>query len=88
VVTRSSSGTTVPAAAILYSADSRPSVLVVQGDKVVAREVTIGLRSGDLVEITKGINEGEHVVAKAGTFLRDGDRVRPVAPDAKISEAQ
>ncbi|MGD9669175.1 MAG: efflux RND transporter periplasmic adaptor subunit [Hyphomicrobiaceae bacterium] len=88
VVTREGSGITVPAAAILYSADSRPSVLVVRGDRVEARDVATGLRSGDVVEITKGLNEGELVVAKAGTFLRDGDRVRPITPDAKISEAQ
>lgn len=87
VVAREGSGFTVPAAAILYSADSRPSVLVVRGDRVEARSVATGLRSGDLIEITKGLTEGEMVVAKAGTFLRDGDRVRPVTSDAKISEA-
>ncbi len=88
VVTREGIGISVPAASILYSADSQPSVLVVRGDRVEARLVTTGLRSGDLVEITKGLSEGELVVAKAGTFLRDGDRVRPVTPDAKISEAR
>jgi HlyD family secretion protein len=88
VVTREGSGITVPAAAILYSSDSRPSVLVVRGDRVEARDVTTGLRSGDLIEISKGLSEGELVVAKAGTFLRDGDRVRPITPDAKISEAR
>ncbi len=88
VITREGSGITVPAAAILYSADSRSSVLVVKGDRVESREVKAGLRGGDLVEITQGLNDGELVVAKAGTFLRDGDYVRPVTPDAKISEAQ
>ena len=29
--------------------------------------------------------EGDLVVAKAGTFLRDGDAVRPVKPDALMS---
>ena len=88
VVTREGSGITVPSAAILYSTDSRPSVLVVRGDRTEARDVTTGLRSGDLIEISKGLTEGELVVAKAGTFLRDGDRVRPITPDAKISEAR
>jgi hypothetical protein len=38
--------------------------------------------------VRKGLVEGDIVVAKAGTFLRDGDAVRAVLPDAKISEAR
>lgn len=88
VVTREGSGVTIPAAALHYGAGSAPGVLVVRGDRVEAREVKTGLRSGDTVEIVSGLSEGELVVAKAGTFLREGDRVRPVTPDAKISEAR
>ena len=44
-----------------------------------------------LVEVHQGLAAGDIVVARAGTFLRDGDAVRAVAPDvldSKISEAQ
>jgi hypothetical protein len=31
--------------------------------------------------------EGELVVSRSGTFLRDGDAVRPVMAKSKVSEA-
>jgi len=87
VLTRESRGLTVPASALQYDAESKPNVLLVRGDKVEQREVKTGLRSGDVVEVVEGLDDGDLVVAKAGTFLRDGDRVRPVIPNTKISEA-
>ena len=33
-------------------------------------------------------DEGDIVISRAGTFLRDGDAVRAVMPDSKISEAK
>ncbi|GEP03921.1 efflux RND transporter periplasmic adaptor subunit [Methylobacterium oxalidis] len=71
-------GVTVPQAAILYGGGKRSSVLVVAGDTVEAREVRTGLSNDDDVEIRSGLGAGERVVARAGSFLRDGDRVRPV----------
>jgi len=53
-------------------------VLVVEGDTVRRRPVKIGLQGDGVVEITEGVREGESVVARAGGFLRDGDRVTPV----------
>jgi HlyD family secretion protein len=87
VLTRESRGLTVPASALQYDAESKPNVLLVRGDKVEQRGVKTGLRSGDVVEVVEGLDDGDLVVAKAGTFLRDGDRVRPVIPNTKISEA-
>ncbi|TXM79104.1 efflux RND transporter periplasmic adaptor subunit [Methylobacterium sp. WL69] len=69
---------TVPQASVLYGADRRSTVLVVTGDRVEAREVRTGLSDDDDIEIRKGLDAGERVVARAGSFLRDGDRVRPV----------
>lgn len=87
ILARQSTGVTVPAAALQYGPRANASVLLVRGDKVELREVKTGLRSGDVVEIVAGLSEGDLVVAKAGTFLRDGDRVRPVVRDTKVSEA-
>ena len=40
-----------------------------------------------MVEIRDGLREGDLVVERAGTFLRDGEAVRPVLPEAnRISE--
>ncbi len=77
---------TVPQASVLYGAGRRSSVLVLSGDVVKARDVRVGLSDDHDVEIRSGLVAGERVVARAGTFLRDGDRdrVRPVpaAPTA------
>jgi hypothetical protein len=60
----------------------------VTGDKIEKRIIKTGLVSGDRVEVIEGLNEGDIVVARAGTFLRDGDAVRPITPDAKVSEVK
>ena len=78
----------MPASAILYDADGA-SVQIVQGGKVATRRVKLGLTAGGVAEVREGLAEGDHVVAKSGTFLRDGDLVRPVfAPAGKVSEAR
>ncbi len=42
--------------------------------------VTVGIQDGPFVEILSGLEAGEQVVAKAGAFVRDGDRIIPVKP--------
>ncbi|WP_246733417.1 efflux RND transporter periplasmic adaptor subunit [Methylobacterium sp. BTF04] len=76
-------GVTIPQAAVLYGGPKRSSVLVVTGDTVEAREVRTGLGDDDDIEIRQGLEAGERVVARAGSFLRDGDRVRPVVQAAQ-----
>ncbi|MEH3117320.1 MAG: efflux RND transporter periplasmic adaptor subunit [Methylorubrum populi] len=71
-------GVTVPQASVLYGGGKGSSVLVVAEDRVEAREVRTGLSDEDDIEIRSGLAEGERVVARAGSFLRDGDRVRPI----------
>jgi HlyD family secretion protein len=41
----------------------------------------VGLIEEGQAEIREGLAEGEMVVARAGAFVREGDRVRPVAAD-------
>jgi hypothetical protein len=63
-------------------------VQVVQANRVATRRIATGLAAGALVQVREGLAEGDLVVARAGTFLRDGDAVRPVvAGRAKTSEA-
>ena len=86
IETAKSRGIAVPASAVLYGAEGA-YVQVVKDDRVATRRVVIGLASGGLVEIKKGLEEGDAVVAKSGTFLRDGDAVRPVVSSApRVSE--
>jgi multidrug efflux pump subunit AcrA (membrane-fusion protein) len=73
--TRRSEGIAVPRAAVVNRADGT-TVQVVRGGIVETRKVRLGLLSARDAEITEGVNEGELVVAFAGTSLRDGDKVR------------
>lgn len=74
-------GVTVPISAITAT-DGENKVQVIEGDKVVTRDVEIGLRSASRAEVTSGLQENELVVARAGSFLRDGDTVTPVETNA------
>jgi RND family efflux transporter MFP subunit len=81
-------GLSVPSSAILHE-EGGASVQVVDDSKIATRRVKLGLASGGIVEVRDGLAEGDLVVAKSGTFLRDGDLVRPVfAPAGKVSEAR
>jgi RND family efflux transporter MFP subunit len=84
--TAQSHGLAVPSSAVVFNSDGAFVQVVVNG-RVSRRAIETGLVSGGLVEVRKGIAEGDIVVSRAGTFLRDGDAVRSVLPDAKISEA-
>ena len=76
------SGVSVPVSSLLYTADGGASLLVVRDGRVEARAVKPGLSAEGFTELREGIAAGESVVARAGSFLRDGDRVRPVDPAA------
>jgi RND family efflux transporter MFP subunit len=82
VVIARNQGVTVPQAAVLYGGERRSTVLVVTDGRVEAREVRTGLGDDDDIEIRSGLTAGDAVVARAGSFLRNGDRVRAV-PAAK-----
>jgi HlyD family secretion protein len=88
IETASGRGLAVPASAILYGPEGA-SVQVVRANRVETRKVKTGLVAGALTEVREGLSEGDVVVARSGTFLRDGDAVRPVAGDrAKLSDAR
>ena len=88
IETASGRGLAVPASAILWGPDGA-FVQVVRANRVETRKVLTGLASGPLVEVREGLSEGETVVSRSGTFLRDGDWVRPVISDrSKLSDAR
>jgi HlyD family secretion protein len=74
-------GVGAPAASLLRDGDTA-RLLVVRDGRVEERRVTPGIVEGDAVEIKDGAAEGESVVARAGAFLRPGDRVRAIPAPA------
>ena len=87
IKTANSRGLSVPASAVLYN-DGATSVQVVRDNKIVSRPVKLGLVTGADVEVREGLVAGDVVVSRSGTFLRDGDAVRPVLKAAKLSEVR
>lgn len=70
---------TISLSAVLYGPEG-PLVQVVRNNRIETRPVPVGLISADKVQIREGLNEGDLVVVRAGSFLREGDEVRPVLP--------
>jgi RND family efflux transporter MFP subunit len=67
---------TVPESAVVLR-DGNSYVFEVGADRrVVEREVATGRRANNRVEIVRGLEPGERVVARGGAFLSDGDTVR------------
>ncbi|KGF67843.1 hypothetical protein LL06_19905 [Hoeflea sp. BAL378] len=68
---------TVPVTSINMDPDGA-DVLKIEDGVARLTAVKTGIRDGGRVEITEGLAEGDLIVAKAGAFVRDGDRVTPV----------
>lgn len=70
---------TIPTRAM--SAESgRQFVLTVNPDnRVQRRTITTGVRSGDRVEVTSGLEAGEVIVVEGAGFLNDGDLIQTAA---------
>jgi multidrug efflux pump subunit AcrA (membrane-fusion protein) len=77
IKTSESCGVAVPLTAVLYET-AGTVVQVVRRDRVETKRVEVGLMYGGQVEIRDGLAEGDMVVARAGSLLREGDPVRPV----------
>ncbi|MBS0243254.1 MAG: efflux RND transporter periplasmic adaptor subunit [Proteobacteria bacterium] len=87
IKTREGTGLAVPQSAVLYGPQGAV-VQVISGGKIATRSVKLGLSQGALIEVMEGLAQGDEVVVKSGTFLRDGDAARPVPIDVRrLSEA-
>jgi HlyD family secretion protein len=73
-------GVGIPFSAVLYGTDGA-IVQVVRDGRIETHRVALGLRAEGTIEAREGINEGDMVVARAGSFVREGDRVRPILTD-------
>jgi RND family efflux transporter MFP subunit len=76
IVIAQSCNVAIPLSAVLYSQDTAV-VAVVRNDRVETRQVVVGHLAEGEAEVREGLAEGDLVVAKAGAFFREGDRVRP-----------
>ena len=81
VTARKPSAITVPQAAVVEFQD-QSSVWVVEGDTVTAQPVTLGMSTGDRVEVTSGLESGQAVVTSGQNRLVEN------APVAVINQSE
>ena len=69
----------VPKGALVIK-DGRSFAFLLDGHRVKLTPLTLGPEMGDLVEVEKGLKEGDKVVLKPAASLQDGARVKVKAP--------
>jgi len=69
---------TIPKECVRREGD-QTGVLVLAGDRVSWRKITLGASSATRTQVTSGLNEGESVALPVEFPLKDGDRVKPVS---------
>jgi HlyD family secretion protein len=77
IVVEEKQGIALPLSAIT-TADGKTVARKVENGVVKLVPVETGIQDGQLVEIVSGLSAGDEVVAKAGAYVRDGDKVNPV----------
>jgi membrane fusion protein (multidrug efflux system) len=64
----------VPVTALLYEAE-KVKVFIIEGDRAKEREVKLGSKYGELMEIIDGVKDGEKIVAIGQQNLSEGAKV-------------
>jgi HlyD family secretion protein len=77
IIIAEADGVALPLSAITTDKHGTTTRLVT--DNVVKQvKIETGIQDGAFIEIKDGLKQGDVVVAKAGAFVRDGDRINPV----------
>ena len=77
----------IPTRAVSYVYGSNKA-FVLQGDTIEARDLKLGDRFGEEVEVTDGVKEGDTVATTQVSRLDTGTKVRVVTGDAKEAGAR
>ncbi len=84
IVVRTTENVALPVSAVL-SGNEGSSARKVENNVVKFAKVETGIQDGAYVEIVNGLKAGDEVVAKAGAYVRDGDRITPVREQPPVS---
>ena len=68
---------TLPISAV-SGTGANTSVMQVRDGQLAQVFVNTGIRQDGLIEISAGLSQGDIVVARAGSFVRDGDKITPI----------
>lgn len=75
ILWRGDSVLVIPASSV-FRENGQHAVFVIDGERVVQKDVVIGQSDGFLVEVVQGLNEGDQIVRHPDNRLDDGVRVR------------
>ncbi len=78
----------LPQSSILYDNGQAYVLTIDDTNRVRRANVSLGLRSGDVVEITSGVDLNQRVVGSGAAFLQDGDEVRLIAERPAPTESE
>lgn len=84
ITVETADGLALPLTAVT-TGDDGATARKVQDGVVRLVPVKTGIEDGGFVQIAEGLAEGDEVVAKAGAYVRDGDRVSPLRETAKAT---
>jgi HlyD family secretion protein len=77
----------IPATAVLTAQDGGTSVMQVTADTHAhQKEIKVGVRQGDSVQVVEGLQAGDRVVASGAYGLPDNTKVKPESSAAGTSE--
>lgn len=83
VLRKSDRSPVIPAASVVQRAGGRRVCFVVgPNDKVVERELEIGIETNDRVEALSGVSAGERLVVRGQEMIKDGIAVKVMTPKA------
>ena len=77
--------TVVPVTAILPGEEGGQAALVIQNNVAHRRQLTLGVREGDKVQVLNGVRPGEEVVISGGMGVDDKAKVKVI--DTSVKEA-
>jgi HlyD family secretion protein len=81
IITAERTAAALPVTAVTTNSQDITTRVVTDGTVHIV-PVTTGIQDGAYIEIASGVSVGEEVVAKAGAYVRDGDKVKPVKAPA------
>jgi len=85
IVAEEKEGIVLPLSAVT-TARGKTVVRKVENGVVTLVPVETGIQDGQVLEIVSGLAAGDEVVAKAGAYVRDGDRINPVHAEQAAAE--
>ncbi|WP_128080076.1 efflux RND transporter periplasmic adaptor subunit [Roseicella frigidaeris] len=65
----------VPVNALIFRGPEASVWVALDGNRFMLRKVKVGIRSGDMIEVTEGLKEGEHVVTGGALFIDRAARI-------------